>query len=113
MSAPQNPFAFPQALLRHYNGQVLASCEQHCDYGGMELRDYFAAQAMHAMLSSDEWAIDAAADAPRIETCHVAAEAYVIADAMLQARANDRAQSSVTDPERRALDNIPEFGEDA
>lgn len=45
---------------------------------GMTLRDYFAAKAMQAFYSrpdSDEW-----------EPHEVAADAYVIADAMLKAR---------------------------
>lgn len=42
-----NPFAFPQALMRHDSGQTVASGEHCTEYGGMDLRDYFAAHAPH------------------------------------------------------------------
>lgn len=68
--------AFPQDI-----GWV--SPNQHVQYrgpqGGMTLRDYFAAKAMQGLIASnDEGAGDRIEDVPGY--------AYVIADAMLEAR---------------------------
>ena len=51
------------------------------DYGGMSLRDYFAAKVMQAMVCAD-------ADNGRFRDCaaRTAEFAYVVADAMLKAR---------------------------
>ena len=46
---------------------------------GMALRDYFAAQAMQALLSSDEWRVDC-------DHKMTASSAYRAADAMLAMR---------------------------
>ena len=46
---------------------------------GMDLRDYFAAMAMQALLSSDGWTEEAGFEA----TAHIA---YKQADAMMKAR---------------------------
>lgn len=63
---------------------------------GMSLRDYFAAKAMHAEMittfsdatpeAADEF-IEAARDAGRSVEDHLAFNAYLIADAMIRARA--------------------------
>ena len=45
-------------------------------YGGMTLRDYFAAKAMHASMTAD----------PAEAAHEIAARAYAVADAMLKAR---------------------------
>ena len=46
--------------------------------GGMTIRDYFAAKAMHAYASTDQWA--------RTPAQNIAAISYAMADAMLEAR---------------------------
>lgn len=56
----------PQAFPKPYNGQ-----------DGMDLRDFFAAMAMQAEVSSEAWTGDIK---------HTVNQAYVIADAMLEAR---------------------------
>jgi hypothetical protein len=48
-------------------------------YPGMTLRDYFAAKAMQALISSDEWRIDCDYEI-------TAGSAYRAADYMLKAR---------------------------
>jgi hypothetical protein len=49
------------------------------DYFGMTLRDYFAAKAMQSYLADRAWQ----KDIPHSETARVA---YIVADAMLEAR---------------------------
>ena len=56
----------PQAFPKPYNGQ-----------SGMDLRDFFAAMAMQAEVSSEAWVGDIK---------HTVTQAYAIADAMLEAR---------------------------
>jgi hypothetical protein len=63
MSAPHNPPAFPT----HPDG------DGHSDYAGMELRDWFAGQALASFSANRAPGLDAA-------------KAYAIADAMLEAR---------------------------
>ena len=86
MTAPNGGPAFPLATARYENGL------------GMTLRDYFAAKAMQAIVSSEssEWpfGIDAcslAEDVVGVGNASVDFEAaicaYTIADAMLAARA--------------------------
>ena len=69
--------AFPEIRIKggdNYNSP------QKIYYGGMSLRDYFAAKALHGLMSPyQEWAVER--DAMRI-----AEIAYEVADAMLQAR---------------------------
>jgi len=48
-----------------------------CDADGMTLRDYFAAKAMHAILSNPDY---------NNEDSVLASAAYYVADAMLKAR---------------------------
>ena len=50
---------------------------------GMTLRDYFAAKAMQAILSSDKYV---GLIGVNIYECRTAADAYKMADAMLKAR---------------------------
>ena len=55
-----------------------------CDIFGMTLRDYFAAKAMASVIL-DPWY--STQDAPFAETAqHIADDAYLIADAMLERR---------------------------
>jgi hypothetical protein len=62
--------AFPRPAYTHPNGEIVL------DEDGMTLRDYFAAKAMQGMLASDVNA-----------TRHIfAAQAYAMADAMLETR---------------------------
>lgn len=67
--------AFPQAKIDR--SSVYPFYEQD---GGISMRDYFAAKAMQGMLTSHD-ACDPDAIADR---------AYVIADAMIKARSNER-----------------------
>lgn len=77
--------AFPQRVPLHpaLPGQV----------GGMTLRDYFAAKAMHAHLITDtvpgeacDALLEAAARAGQDPIYRIALNAYEVADAMLKAR---------------------------
>ncbi len=54
-------------------------------YGGMSLRDYFAAQAMPELLRAALYNTDQT----HLNTAIVAADAYSMADAMLRARTQD------------------------
>ena len=62
-----NPPAFPQYIISN-NGAYVD--------GGMTLRDYFAAQAMQALIDNDGLFSE------------IPAQAYALADAMLAAREN-------------------------
>lgn len=75
MSA-HNPPAFP--------------CEDtHSDFQGMSLRDYFAAKAISVMDMDGVVAnvVMGATEAAKVNASHRATAAYLIADAMLKARA--------------------------
>ena len=61
--------AFPA---KKYNPNIM----QFEDFGGMTLRDYFAAKAMQALLVGDDFPL----------ANGVPAKAYKLADAMLEAR---------------------------
>ena len=61
-----NPYAFPQTNDNN---------EMHDDYNGMMLRDYFAAKAMSAIMSRENFIFD---DVP--------VDSYEMADAMLKER---------------------------
>ena len=63
---PKGGYAFPH-IIEHLHEPVTA---------GMELRDYFAAKAMQALISADPMRIYE----------YVATDAYGYADAMLKAR---------------------------
>ena len=67
-----NPPAFPSYEYQKSYGQMMA-------VGGMTLRDYMAAKAI-------EGATVSAASNVRFNHALIAAEAYVLADAMLKAR---------------------------
>ena len=54
------------------------------DVKGMTLRDYFAANAMHALINRDEWQ-STLGEISR----NTAFMAYVMADAMMQERKSD------------------------
>ena len=58
------------------------------DYGGMMLRDYFAAKAMQAMMTSPELMVVVTADKVLGENAkeRISTLAYKYADAMLKAR---------------------------
>jgi hypothetical protein len=74
--------AFPVVELDRVTGGV---CDQHF---GMSLRDYFAAKAMHAMASFDvQFKADAIDDETNRVYSSLAEHAYLMADAMLAARA--------------------------
>lgn len=70
---PSNPYVFPQPMVERH-GMITASCD-YGDYGGMDLRDYFAAHAMGVMIGTlEKFDLD------------TARAAYACADAMLAAR---------------------------
>lgn len=73
---PSNPPAYPCAHLEVEN-------EERVTYGksyyGMELRDYFAGQALTALITTKFW------HAP----WELAVDAYSLADQMLECRLND------------------------
>lgn len=69
--------AFPTPSGWNQNGSWLAG---QSEFEGMTLRDYFAAKAMQAMLSSPNCPV-------QVEETELASQAYMAADAMLKARA--------------------------
>jgi hypothetical protein len=76
---PENPSAFPEigTEKEYHNDQAWSNTYS---YGGMSLRDYFAAKAMEAYLNS-------ALKSPQIWNHDAAAIfAYKIADEMIKAR---------------------------
>jgi len=78
----KNNTAFPAARLR-LDGED--GCGMYAFSEGMELRDYFAAKAMQAIVSkTDALLINVDDDAKEYEA--VALGAYAYADAMLKAR---------------------------
>lgn len=83
----ENPLAFPQPMSAlPTTGEMYCAVERHPDFGGMLLRDYFAAQALTGMLA---YSHVNPATGNFIENCSeegVAQMAYRYADAMLLAR---------------------------
>lgn len=67
-------------------GPAFACAAENGHQAGMSLRDYFAAQAMQALIATDSWEVESAGKAKRIQPRHIAMEAYLLADAMLAAR---------------------------
>lgn len=53
----------------------------------LELRDLFASKALGALIATDCWTIESAPPGEDAQPEHVAREAYLLADAMLKARA--------------------------
>ncbi len=53
---------------------------------GMDLRDYFAAKAMHAIMTNDVLLMDAAEYKDCDSELHIAKYAYMHADAMMEVR---------------------------
>jgi hypothetical protein len=83
------PLAFPQPMVNR-DGHVVAADEYADHYGGMELRDYFAGQAIVGILmqQTNVAAMKAILEGVGIEVhAAVGAAAYAYADAMLAARA--------------------------
>lgn len=70
----KNPPAFPVVGMSQIGQQPVTAVFD----SGMSLRDYFAAMAMQAMLSSQECPLDAMTEIPKA--------AYVIASTMLKER---------------------------
>lgn len=70
--------AFPFPAYTYPNGEI------NSGEGGMTLRDYFAAKAMHSMLSDDAYSDRTETAAEWLEI--VAKSSYEMADAMLSAR---------------------------
>jgi hypothetical protein len=68
-----NPPAFPTGIITDGKGMIIGGSN------GMTLRDYFAAKAMQAFISSPSLKDDA-------DEYAVAANAYKVADAMMEAR---------------------------
>lgn len=72
---PENPQAFPHKHYSFYDGIASIS-----DYEtGMTLRDYFAAKAMQALMSTYE-------ESTKVRTWDIAKWSYQQADAMLKQR---------------------------
>ena len=64
-----------------------ADSSYYHDHGGMTLRDYFAGQAMQAMLSNFDWMQHAAKQFENVSGDQLVPQmAYEIADGMLKAR---------------------------
>jgi len=70
--------AFPQGIAGTTDGGTYTGFEKHPDFGGMTLRDYFAAKAMAAMLCPE--------DANSSDGGRISATAYRYADTMMKER---------------------------
>lgn len=55
-------------------------------FNGMTLRDYFAAKAMHGLISCPNWREEAGEDLDMDISKYTAISAYEMADAMMRAR---------------------------
>ena len=81
MSEERDAPAFPQPMAAMPTGEMYCSCEKHPDFGGMTLRDYFAAKAMAAV-----WR-DVPDDVNREQALeYLGKSCYEMADALLSAR---------------------------
>ena len=60
---------------------AFTSSDNRVQFSGMDLRDYFAAQAMHAFIDKDEWQ-----STLRYVSMWAAENAYAMADAMMEVR---------------------------
>lgn len=80
MSAPENPKAFP--LRARSDGSILERSHE-----GMDLRDWFAGQALPYACTINQQFLQAHPDANYPFHAAIAKDAYEIADAMLAARA--------------------------
>jgi len=76
---PENPSAFPESMTELTSTRSGETYPNTYSYGGMSLRDYFAAKAMRVILEKT-W------DDGTVSRGHVAEWAYAHADAMLKAR---------------------------
>ena len=78
--------AFPQCVATDHDGQRVCSFD-FVDGAGMDLRDFFAAHALIALMSSDRWVdgLDRATGDGGFKTS-LSHHAYQLADAMLEAR---------------------------
>jgi hypothetical protein len=74
MTFPSDQPAFPTGFITDDKGVVVGGSN------GMTLRDYFAAKALHGLLSIEQDGFDPE-DSPHFAKC-----AYFLADAMLKAR---------------------------
>jgi hypothetical protein len=77
----------PKSTLEKYNraGGPAFPVPDQCEHGGMTLRDYFAAQAMTALLAN---AMNAPVSITSPTLPDVAVKAYKMADAMLDEMLN-------------------------
>lgn len=89
---PDGGPAFPQTMVIGPNGQITSGWDGY-GMGGMTLRDYFAAKAMHAELATAgafvapaEALAEAAERAGNTIEAQIAINAYALADAMLAER---------------------------
>jgi len=77
---PQNPNAFPIALVNNSN-------PHHKDAKGMTLRDYFAAKVINAIISAESWeGRDVKLESGKSIIENMATYSYNVADAMLKTR---------------------------
>lgn len=75
-----NEKAFPQSQFR---GDEPVDTAEH---GGMQLRDYFAAKAMQGIMSKQAACGDQLGDLSVQSYIDVSIQAYLVADAMMEAR---------------------------
>lgn len=77
-------FPIPLAATRDANGEQHVTDAQDRCVGGMPLRDYFAAKAMQAMITSPQYhSLNGKA---LYDADHIVLAAYVFANKMLEAR---------------------------
>jgi hypothetical protein len=82
---PRNPYAFPQSIALGTGDSPVTSDDY--SRGGMELRDYFAGQALiGVMVMRTAIREGGLANVDDISQESIAEEAYELADAMLEAR---------------------------
>jgi len=74
-----NPPAFPSG------NEVTLGDLSSSGHSGITLRDYFGAQAMHALISS-HWCEEARVLSPKLGAEELVTDAYIMANAMLKAR---------------------------
>ena len=84
MSATDGGPAFPAMKLTEAHGDLTSAKNSRFDpVGGMSLRDWFAGQALHAVLSGD----DNGAFSSFVAKERIASNCYDLADVMLAERA--------------------------
>lgn len=83
-----NPPAFPQPMIRDVSGNINTSWENHPDFGGMTLRDWFAGITLQGWMASFGPEAKHPGESSLNDTGvdEIAKASYQLADAMLRQR---------------------------